>query len=215
MRKLILFILSSGLCFMSSAQLNKLTTSVYTGLGYQDVIGPIRYGEAIEYEGFSLGNATRTTGVYLDIGIAINQKSHQVGAGLRIAQSEQWDSETVKYKFLLDVLPRAWYSYYFGKYDGRGFRADFSLLLDWEKMGVEYDPVNPSDIPNKPLYVCFGPQVGTRIIRKGAFANTYFVGGPVFAPPVAFDRYIVANPSWNIRWMLGLAKNLYFKKTSQ
>lgn len=204
------------LCSISlRAQNSESSFKVYSGLGYQDVIGPINHGTPIDYVGFELGmEDIYTRGVFLDLGVEISKKSHNLGLGVRFAQSVQFNPVTRGDKFIVDFLPRAWYSYYFGKQDKRGFRADFSLMLDWEKMGVIYDPVNPSDIPNNQLYVCFGPQVGTRIIRKGAFANTYLTGGPVFAPPVKFDKYIVADPGWNIRWMIGLSKNISFKKVS-
>jgi hypothetical protein len=197
------------------AQEKKLKISLQSGIGYQGYISPINYNTAISQIGFEYNPLLdiSTTGVFIDVGIDVKLKSHHVGAGVRIAQSEQWNFETVGYNFLIDFLPRAWYSYYFGKQDKRGFRVDFSLMLDWEEMGVIYDPINPSDIPNNPLYVCFGPQVGTRIIRKGAFANTYLIGGPVFAPPVKFDSFIVEDPSWNIRWMFGFSKSLSFKKS--
>lgn len=197
------------------AQNKKMKFKWNVGAGYQDGIGPIKFNNAIPYDGFSLGNPVTTSGAFLDLGIEIDKEKNHFGLGVRMAQSGQWNSETFKENFLIEFLPRAWYSYYFGKNDKRGFRADLSIILDWQNESVMYDPVNPSDIPNTSLYVCFGPQVGTRIIRKGAFANTYLTGGPVFAPPVKFDSYIVANPSWNIRWMFGLSKSLSFKKSSK
>jgi hypothetical protein len=206
-------ILINSLCLFAQESTSSL--KFYTGLGYQDVIGPINYGTPIEYVGFELSlESIYTSGVFFDLGIETSKKSHHIGAGVRISQSIQFNPDTRGDKFKIDFLPRAWYSYYFGKQDKRAFRADFSLMLDWEKMGVIYDPLNPSDIPNNQLYVCFGPQVGTRIIRKGAFGNTYLIGGPVFAPPVKFDSFIVEDPSWNIRWMVGLSKSLSFKKSS-
>ena len=191
----------------------KLIPNLYTGIGYQDMIGPINYHEAIPYQGFQLGNAVMTSGVYIDLGYNLIFKSNHIGIGLRLGQTEQWNPETVKFKNSVALLPRAWYSKYFGKSDKKAFRLDFSILLNWIDNDVLYDPVNPSDIPNNQLYVCFGPQVGTRIIRKGAFANTYLIGGPVFAPPVKFDSFIVEDPSWNIRWMFGFSKSLSFKKS--
>ena len=209
---IIIIILTNGYNLVAQNKPPSLKLNI--ALGYQDDITPINYGNPIDYLGFELGlERIYTMGAFLDLGLEKSKKSHSLGIGVRFAQSVQFNPETRGDKFKIDFLPRAWYSYYFGKHDKKGFRADFSLILDWEKMGVIYDPVNPSDIPNNPLYVCFGPQVGTRIIRKGAFANTYLIGGPVFAPPVKFDSFIVEDPSWNIRWMFGFSKSLSFKKS--
>ena len=210
------YIFSLLIFFISFAligQVKKEPLRLYVGAGYQDVIGSINYGTAIDYVGFELSlEYIVTSGAFIDLGIETSKKSHHLGAGVRIAQSYTFNPETRGDKFKIDFLPRGWYSYYFGKKDKQAFRADFSLMLDWEKMGVIYDPVNPSDIPDTQLYVCFGPQLGTRIIRRGAFANTYLMGGPMIAPPVKFSSYIVEDPSWNIRWMIGLSKSLSFKK---
>jgi hypothetical protein len=210
-----IFITFLCLCSISlRAQNNESSFKVYTGLGYQNVIGPINNGTPIDYIGFELGmEGIYTRGVFFDIGLETSKKSHSLGIGVRFAQSIQFDLEKMGNRFTIDFLPRAWYSYYFGKQDKRGFRVDLSVMLDWENMGVIYDPVNPSDIPNNQLFVCFGPQVGTRIIRKGAFANTYLMGGPALAPPVKFASYIVEDPSWNIRWMIGLSKSFSFKRS--
>jgi hypothetical protein len=210
----LLIILSN---FTLLAQNNSYSLKLNVGAGYQGEVFPMKYNTPIEYEGFTRDGLKDiyTMGAYIDIGATLEKSRHDIGIAIRFSQSHLWNTEELRSDFIVDFLPRAWYSYYFGKQDNRGFRVDLSLMLDWEEMGVIYDPVNPSDIPNNPLYVCFGPQVGTRIIRKGAFANTYLTGGPVFAPPVKFDSYIVEDPSWNIRWMIGLSKSLSFKKSSK
>jgi hypothetical protein len=210
-----ILILISNITLFGQNNNNNLKLNI--GAGYQGEVFPMKYHTPIEYVGFTRDalKDIYTMGAYIDIGGTLEKGHHDIGIGIRFSQSHRWNTEKLKSDFIVDFLPRAWYSYYFGKQDKRGFRVDLSLMLDWEYMNVTYDPINPSDIPNNPLYVCFGPQVGTRIIRKGAFANTYLIGGPVFAPPVKFDSYIVEDPSWNIRWMIGLSKSLSFKKSSK
>lgn len=199
--------------FGARAQDKKANINLYLGAGYQDNMGPMQFGSPIEYIGFETGFETTTTrGGFIDLGIEFERNRHQLGGGIRFAQSGQDDIETRTIKFKLDFLPRLWYSYYFGKPDKKGFRVDFSFMIDRELIPIKYDPVNPSDIKSSYTYFSFGPQLGTRIIRNGAFANTYLIGGPLFAPPIKFDSYLVENPSWNIRWMIGVSKSISFKR---
>jgi hypothetical protein len=196
-----------------NAQDKKVNINLYLGAGYQDLMGPMNYGTAIEYVGFELSmETTRTRGGFFDLGIEFERNRHHWGGGIRFAQSAKFDMDTRTDLFRIDFLPRLWYSYYFGKQDKRGFRADFTFMTDREIEDVKYDPVNPSDIKSSFTYFSFGPQLGTRIIRKGTFANTYLIGGPLFAPPIKYDSYLVENPSWNIRWMVGVSKSISFKK---
>ena len=63
------------LCSISlRAQNSESSFKVYSGLGYQDVIGPINHGTPIDYVGFELGmEDIYTRGVFLDLGVEISK----------------------------------------------------------------------------------------------------------------------------------------------
>jgi hypothetical protein len=193
---------------------------LYGGVGYHGNVNRQISGSFVTdnsvYDYFPLRQAL--SNVYFDIGGVYQWKNMEAGTALRITfpstlLENGFSSETYP------IMPMAnfWVARYFGKADQRAYSAGFNITpVVYRNFypSVTAPPPNNrvADFGPTTTYWAFGPTIGTRILRKGWFKQTYLQLNPQVAPPPAVDRARYKDLGWYWRVNIGLTKNFNFKK---
>jgi hypothetical protein len=192
---------------------------LHTGAGWQDDMLPIgKVDSSKVFEGYDY-NYPSIAGGYFDVGGAYKWNRSELGLSVRLNIFTNWNTAEQKDELDFSFFYNAFYAYYFGKADGHGFRVGITTTAIIYKISVfaddDADPNLKPDLPANNFYLGFGPNIGTRIIRKGLLKNTYLNFVAQFAPPDKFDKIVLFPPTWQKRFTLGLTKNISFKNVNK
>lgn len=189
---------------------------LHTGAGWQDDMLPIGTIDSSKSFGDYYYSYPSIAGGYLDLGGAYRWGKSEVGLSLRLNIFTDWNMLEQKDELAISFFYNAFYAYYFGKADGRGFRVGITTTAINYPVTIYADNgADPNLKPNLPannFYMGFGPNIGTRIIRKGFLKDTYLNFGAQVAPPDKFDKIVLYPPLWSKRFTLGITRNISFKK---
>lgn len=217
---LLLLLLSSELLWAQAAQSEYRRFAIHGGIGFHSNVNRQISGKLITnnglYDYFPFKQAL--SNVYVDIGGVYQWKNMEAGAALRIAFPSTL-LENGFFREIYPIMPMAnfWVARYFGKADRRAYSAGFNITpVVYRNFypSVTAPPPNNrvADFGPTTTYWAFGPTIGTRILRKGWFKQTYLQLNPQVAPPPAVDRARYKDLGWYWRVNIGLTKNFNFKK---